>query len=71
MKHVCQPNNLDFEEQRWPKSKVALDEGMEAARAQCIFAPKDLDHRRGCFPALAAGVLFGGVLVTLGSLTPN
>ena len=71
MKHVRQPNNLDFEERRWPKSKAALDEGMEAAQAQCVFAPKDLDHRRGRFPALAAGVSFGGVLVTPGSLAPN
>jgi hypothetical protein len=48
------------EEQKWPKVKAALDEGIEEARAQCSFAPKDLHHRRGPCPALAAGVSFGG-----------
>jgi hypothetical protein len=47
---------------------VALGEEMEEAQAQCSFAPKDLDHRRGPFPALACGVSFGGGRVTPGNL---
>jgi hypothetical protein len=44
---------------------------MQETREQCSFKPEDLDHRRGPFPALAAGVLFGGGQIILGNLTHN
>jgi hypothetical protein len=56
------------EECKWLKSMTGLEEVMEEARAQCSFSHKDLHHRRGPFPALAAGVSFGGGQVQPGNL---
>ncbi|KAF8224354.1 hypothetical protein L208DRAFT_1311947 [Tricholoma matsutake] len=44
---------------------------MEEASEQCSFDSKDLNHCRGSFPALAAGVSFGGGQVIPGNLAHN
>jgi hypothetical protein len=44
---------------------------MQETREQCSFKPEDLDHCHGPFPALAAGVPFGGGKIILGNLTHN
>ncbi|KAF8228435.1 hypothetical protein L208DRAFT_1291554 [Tricholoma matsutake] len=61
-------NDGQPEEQRWSKALAALDKEMEEAQAQCSFALKDLDHHRGFFPALAAGISFGGGQTMPGNL---
>ena len=45
-----------------PRDQNWSEVGQSASDAgpQCDFAPDDLDHRRGAFPALRAGVSFGG-----------
>ena len=58
-------------EQKWPKAMSSLVDEVEEARAQCSFGPKDLDHRRGPFPALAAGVSMGGGQPMPGNLAHN
>ncbi|KAF8218435.1 hypothetical protein L208DRAFT_1351520, partial [Tricholoma matsutake] len=59
------------EEQKWSKGMVDVEREMEEASEQCSFDSKDLNHRRGSFPALAAGVSFGGGQVILGNLAHN
>jgi hypothetical protein len=59
------------EEQKWSKAMEDVEGEMKEARVQCSFDSKDLDHRRGPFPALAAGVLFGGGQEVPGNLTHN
>ena len=59
------------EEQKWPMSMSGLAEEIEAARPQCSFADKDLNHRRGASPALAAGVSYGGGQTRPGNLAHN
>lgn len=69
---VGQPNDEGQpEEQKWSKAMEDAATAMEEAREQCSFKPEDLDHRRGPFPALAAGVSFGGGQVIPGNLTHN
>jgi hypothetical protein len=47
-------------EQKWLGAMEDVEGVMKEAREQCSFDSKDLHHRRGPFPALAAGVSFGG-----------
>lgn len=46
----------------WGDTNAKASEAIEAARVKCIFPAKTTaeDHRRGPFPALAAGVSYGG-----------
>ncbi|KAF8220098.1 hypothetical protein L208DRAFT_1335779, partial [Tricholoma matsutake] len=59
------------EEQKWSKGMADVEREMEEASEQCSFDSKDLNHRCGSFPALAAGVSFGGGQVILGNLVHN
>ena len=69
---VGQPNDDgQLEQQKWSKAMEDAAAEIEEAREQCSFGPKDLDHCRGPFPALAAGVSFGGGQVILGNLVHN
>ncbi|KAF8220482.1 hypothetical protein L208DRAFT_1205244, partial [Tricholoma matsutake] len=56
------------EEQKWLKGMADVEREMEEASKQCSFNSKDLNHCRGSFPALAAGVSFGGGQVIPGNL---
>jgi hypothetical protein len=47
-------------EQKWSKAMEDAEEVIKEAREQCSFDSKDLHHRRGPCPALAAGASFGG-----------
>jgi hypothetical protein len=58
-------------EQKWSKATEDVEGQMKEAREQCSFDFKDLHHRRGPFPALAAGVSFGGGQQVPGNLTHN
>ncbi|KAJ8487289.1 hypothetical protein ONZ45_g14393 [Pleurotus djamor] len=43
----------------WPNVATACAESIEEARSRCQFTDKQRSHRRGAFPALAAGFAFG------------
>ncbi|KAF8225501.1 hypothetical protein L208DRAFT_1305968, partial [Tricholoma matsutake] len=68
---IGQPDSNQPEEQKWSKGMVDVEREMEEASEQCSFDSKDLNHRCGPFPALAAGVSFGGGQVIPGNLTHN
>ncbi|KAF8240778.1 hypothetical protein L208DRAFT_1230720 [Tricholoma matsutake] len=69
---IGQPNdNGQPEEQKWSKAMEDVEREMKETREQCSFDSKDLDHCRGPFPALAAGVSFGGGQVIPGNLIHN
>ncbi|KAF8219094.1 hypothetical protein L208DRAFT_1167530, partial [Tricholoma matsutake] len=58
---IGQPDDSNQpEEQKWSKRMADVEREMEEASEQCSFDSKDLNHRHGPFPALAAGVSFGG-----------
>ncbi|KAF8230341.1 hypothetical protein L208DRAFT_1144068, partial [Tricholoma matsutake] len=69
---IGQPDDSNQpEEQKWSKGMADVEREMEEASKQCSFDSKDLNHRCGPFPALAAVVSFGGGQVILGNLTHN
>ena len=69
---IGQPNDDGQpEEQKWSKAMEDVAMEMQETREQCSFKPEDLDHRCGPFPALAAGVSFGGRQIIPGNLTHN
>jgi hypothetical protein len=47
-------------DQNWSGVYQSASDDLRDAGPQCDFAEDDLDHRRGAFPALRAGVSFGG-----------
>ncbi|KAF8230483.1 hypothetical protein L208DRAFT_1281632 [Tricholoma matsutake] len=67
-----QPDDSNqLEEQKWSKGMADVEREMEEASKKCWFDSKDLNHCRGPFPALAAGVSFGGGQVIPGNLAHN
>ena len=69
---IGQPNDDgQLEEQKWSKTMDDADGEMKEATEQCSFDSDHLDHRCGSFPALAAGVSFGGGQVIPGNLAHN
>ena len=49
------PANLD-----WPSVHRSAHAALQAARKRCRFPKKSTKHRRGDFPALSAGISYGG-----------
>ena len=69
---IGQPNDDgQLEQQKWLKAMEDAATEIEGAREQCSFGPKNLDHRHGPFPTLAAGVSFSGGQVIPGNLAHN
>ncbi|KAF8241049.1 hypothetical protein L208DRAFT_1083907, partial [Tricholoma matsutake] len=56
---IGQPDDSN-QEQKWSKGMADVEREMKEASEQCSFDSKDLNHRHGPFPALAAGVSFRG-----------
>jgi hypothetical protein len=69
---ISMPNdNNQPAEQKWAKALSSLVDTVEETWPQCSFGPKDLDHRHGPFPALAAGASMGSGQPMPGNLAHN
>ena len=44
----------------WPSAHRSAHAALQAARKRCRFPKKSTKHRRGDFPALSAGISYGG-----------
>jgi hypothetical protein len=44
----------------WSEVEKNASDAFREAGPQCEFSPEELEHRRGHFPALKAGVSYGG-----------